>query len=69
MGIGDLHVSVALEEVGDFGFAVLGVSGRSGGGGATSHEVSFLGVADFAALVGPEELLDGGVSVNSLHVI
>lgn len=63
----NLHVVVALEEVGGLGFAVLGVGSVARGSGAAQIEFILLGQAERAALVGVEQMLKSVLSVKSLH--
>ena len=63
----DLHVVVALQEVGDFGLAHLGISVAASGSGSAEFEVLLLCGAVAGPFVGKNELLDGAVGVAALH--
>ena len=58
---------VALEEVGNFGFADLGVAKIVSGGGSAHFEVKQLGMTLLRSAQRVEQLLESAVGVESLH--
>ena len=64
----NLHISVALEEVGTLSFTVFSVASLTRRCSTAHHELSLLIFASLSAFVCPQELLHCRFSIESLHL-
>ena len=62
----DLHIVVALKEVGDFALAEFGVAEFASRGGTAEHEFTTLSRTVRGALVGVDQLLNSKQSIELL---